>query len=578
MSIPYFDLPWLLILAIVAPIAVIVVFAMTTRRRRVRLARLGTTEIVSRIVPPNAMHASAWRAPLLGGAALCAAIALAGPRWGVEQTVVRGEGIDMVLALDASLSMMASDERPTRLARMKQEVRRLLDLSRADRIGLIAFAGRSYILTPLTIDNGAIDLYLDNLDPSVVGQAGSSLARAIRQGTALLRSTESESDRALVVMSDGEAFEPEEDVVEAARAAAEAGITLVTVGFGSTRGSVIPLRPGDSTALKTDENGQVVITRYTPDLLRAAATAADGMFIDAAATDKAQRIRRAFGSLRTQKRSAAGGRERRPQFQLFLIPALLLLVADTVLLERRGRRRRKAPAAATVAQKATAALLLLAMLPSSARADILDDAARAYEAKRYAESSALYRRALERGDRRPVVLYNYGTALLAADSLVRASEILARATDSLARGGGDAATAELRYRALFNLGLAHLRRGLAASGDTATQALDAALATYKRALIMRPGQLDAQWNYELALRKQSGGGGGGGGGGEDEQSPSESPDDSPNRDQPQPRPSGSLGERQAEQLLNSAAREEREVQARRQQRNQPSPPTTGKDW
>src|SRR5688500_5720819 len=127
------------------------------------------------------------------------------------------------------------------------------------------------------------------------------------------------------------------------------------------------------------------------------------MFIDAAATDKAQRIRRAFGSLRTQRRSAVGGRERRPQFQLFLIPALLLLIADTILLERRGRRRRGA-AAASVAQQATAAVLLLAMLPSVARADILGDAARAYEAKRYPEAAALYRRALERGDRRPVVL------------------------------------------------------------------------------------------------------------------------------------------------------------------------------
>ena len=577
MTLPYFDLPWLLILAVVVPIVVIAVFAWTTRRRRARLAKLGTTEIVSRIVPPNAMHASPWRAPLLGGAALCAAIALAGPRWGVEQTVVRGEGIDMVLALDASLSMMAPDDRPNRLARMKQEVRRLLDLSRADRIGLIAFAGRSYILTPLTIDNGAIDLYLDNLDPSVVGQAGSSLARAIRQGTALLRSTESQSDRALVVMSDGEAFEPEEDVVDAARQAAEAGITLVTVGFGTTRGSVIPLRPGDSTALKTDENGQVVVTRYSPDLLQAAATAADGIFIDAAATDKAQRIRRAFGSLRTQRRSAVGGRERRPQFQLFLIPALLFLIVDTILLERRGRRRRRSPAAASVPQKVTAALLLLAMLPSSARADILGDAARAYESQRYPEAAALYRRSIERGDRRPVVLYNYGTALLAADSLAKAGEILSRAADSLARGGGDAVSAELRYRALFNLGLAHLRRGLAASGDTATQALDAALASYKRALIMRPGELDAQWNYELALRKRSGGGGGGGGG-NDEGPPSQSPDDSPAQERPQPRPSGSLGEQQAEQLLNSAAREEREVQSRRQQRNQPAPSTTGKDW
>ena len=118
----------------------------------------------------------------------------------------------MVLALDASLSMMAQDERPSRLERMKQEVRRLRAMSPGDRMGVLAFAGRSYVLSPLTIDEGALDLFLDNLDPSVVGQAGSSLARTIRQGVDLLTLTNSGADRALVVMSDGEAFEPIEDV------------------------------------------------------------------------------------------------------------------------------------------------------------------------------------------------------------------------------------------------------------------------------------------------------------------------------------------------------------------------------
>ena len=92
----------------------------------------------------------------------------------------------MVLSLDASLSMMAEDERPSRLERMKQEVRRLRAMSPGDRMGVLAFAGRSYVLSPLTIDEGALDLFLDNLDPTVVGQAGSSLARTIKQGVDLL--------------------------------------------------------------------------------------------------------------------------------------------------------------------------------------------------------------------------------------------------------------------------------------------------------------------------------------------------------------------------------------------------------
>src|SRR5438034_9102867 len=106
-------------------------------------------------------------------------------------------------------------------------------MSAGDRVGVIAFAGRSYVLSPLTIDAGALDLFLDNLDPSVVGQAGSSLAKAIRQGTDLLLLTRSGADRALVIMSDGEAFEDIEDVVAEARRASQQGISLVTVGFGT---------------------------------------------------------------------------------------------------------------------------------------------------------------------------------------------------------------------------------------------------------------------------------------------------------------------------------------------------------
>src|SRR5204862_6305388 len=164
-------------------------------------------------------------------------------------------------SLDASLSMMAEDERPSRLERMKQEVRRVRALSPGDRLGLIAFAGRSYILSPLTVDEGALDLFLDNLDPSVVGQAGSSLARTIKQGVDLLSLSNSGADRALVVMSDGEAFEPIEEVVAEAKRAGEQGISLVTVGFGTTSGGEIPERTPEGTIRPhRDDKGQIVIT------------------------------------------------------------------------------------------------------------------------------------------------------------------------------------------------------------------------------------------------------------------------------------------------------------------------------
>jgi Ca-activated chloride channel family protein len=564
----YFDYPWLLALAIVLPVLVILLVRYNYRQRAARLARLGSSDVVARLVPPNAMRAPGWRVARLATAAFGVGIAVAGPRWGAERNVVRTSGIDMVLALDASLSMMATDDRPNRLERMKQEVRRLLDQSRGDRTGLIAFAGRSYILTPMTVDGGALALFLDNLDPSVVGQAGSSLARAIRQGSDLLMLSNSGADKALVVMSDGEAFEDVNDVIAEAKHAGDQGISLVTVGFGTTQGSTIPVKnPDGSTTQKRDEGGQVVVTHYTPDFLRAAADAAHGTFIDASRTDKAALVKSALARLRTKARATVSGDSRTPRYQLFLLPAVFLLLLDTILSERRGRRQRRSAASQTAVTAATALVFIVlpflsgcaGFLPSSSPSD---KAARAFHSQNYQQSAALYRSAIDGGDKRPETLYNYGTALLAGDSLQNAIEALERLAD--------APDPELRYRALFNLGLAQLKDGLAAPKETAAEPLDAALAAYKKVLLMRSNDLDAKWNYELALRKREhgGGGGGGSGGGQSNTSPQEQ----------KPQPTGGLGQQQADQLLGSAAREERDVQAKKQKQTRVEPPPGGKDW
>lgn len=554
------DYPWLLVLALLLPAAVAVALVRADRRRRARLERFGDPDVVSRLVPAAQVRATGWRTARLAGACALGGIALAGPRWGMEHTVNRTRGIDMVLALDASLSMRATDVKPDRLERMKQEVRRLRALSPGDRIGLIVFAGRSYVLSPLTVDESALDLFLDNLDPSIVGQGGSSLSSAIRQGTDLLSLDAGGADRALVVMSDGEAFEPQDNVVAEARRAGEKGISLVTVGFGTTAGSTIPLRaPDGSTTLKRDQNGQVVVTHYVPEMLRAAAAAAHGTFIDAAVTDKAARIRQALSTLRAQVHAADAGESRPPRFQLFLLPAVLLLLLDAFVTDRRrSGAPRRAPTAATAAT--VAALVLAAFVSSCVGVRQSAAAARAYQARQFPEAVALYRSAVEQGDQRPRTIYDFGTALLAADSLQAAADALERVTDL--------PDPELRYRALFNLGLAHLRRGLAAVSGGGEE-LDAALAAYKKALLMRSDDVDAKWNYELALHaKQQGGGGGG----QDNANPSTTPQALA------PTPSGGLGLNQAEQLLASAAREERDVEARQQRKSRASVPPNGKDW
>jgi len=552
--------PWLLILAIVLPLVLVLLLRRARARRAKRLERLGTLDTVRRLVPATVFSSrGGWRAARLATAALLAGIALAGPRWGVERTAVRSTGVDMVLAVDASLSMLATDERPNRLEQVKQEIRRLRALSPGDRVGLLAFAGRSYVLSPITVDGGALDLFLDNLDPSVVGQAGSSIAQTIAQGTSLLALTKSGADRALVIMSDGEAFEPQDEITTAARRAREAGVSLVTVGFGTTQGSTIPVKDGGRVSEKRDEQGQIVVSRYKPDVLQAAAAAAQGTFIPAEATDKAARIKSALARLRTQSRASLGGEDRTPRYQWFLLPAILLLWLDTILAGRKGRRRRDLAAA----QTAVAASFLLMFLTACGGSQTAVDATAAYKAKDYHRAAALFA-LVARDEKSPGALYNYGTALIAAESLPPAAEILDRAAER--------ADSEVRYRARFNAGYSHLVRGLvvgpAATSDSAGNERDQALAHYKKVLIQRPSDLDAKWNYELALRTRKSGGGGGGGSSDASKAPAKN----------EPKPQPTLAQRQAEQLLGSAEREEREVQSKKQQQNRPEPPPGGKDW
>jgi Ca-activated chloride channel family protein len=546
--------PWLLVLALLLPIAFVLLLRRAERQRRRRLARLGALDIVRRLVPGTAFRRSGWRALRLGLAAALAGVAIAGPRWGFERTTVRSSGVDLVFAVDASLSMLAPDEKPSRLERVKQEIRRLRTLSPGDRVGLLAFAGRSYILTPITVDAGALDLFLDNLDPSIVGQAGSSIAQTITQGTNLLALSKSGADRALVVMSDGEAFEPQDEVITAAKRAAENNVRLVTVGFGTPQGSTIPIRENGTATVKKDAQGQTVITRYHPELLQAAAQAANGTFIPAEAADKAARIKSALSKLRTQARMTQTGETLTPRFQWFLLPAVLLLWLDTALGGRRGRRARHAPAAETAV---AAALLASAALTGCAPRREAVDGVAAYRAKDYRRAADLLARAA-REDRSPGALYNYGTALLAIDSTAAAAEMLERAAEK--------ADPEIRYRAAFNAGLAHLMRGLGAPHESGSAELKQALAQYTRVLLQRPADGDAKWNYELALEKQHKGGGGGGG-----QSNASSA-------QSEPKPQPSQAQRQAEQILGSAQREERDVQSKKQKQSRQEPPPGGKDW
>lgn len=541
------EYPWALLGAPAFALAIALLFWLAFRRRAKRIARLGAAPLIARLLPPAALRAPWPRIALLGLAAACAAVAFAGPRWGMETTVQHASGVDVVLALDASLSMTAPDDRPSRLERMKAEARRFLALSPGDRIGLIAFAGHSYILSPLTVDHGALELFIDNLDPTVVGQAGTSLSRAVIQATDVLTATPSGSDKAIVIMSDGEGFEDEDELAAAAKRAADADITLVTVGFGTEMGSTIPIPVPGGVAPKRDAEGHVVVTRYMPHLLEVAA-GPRGSFIPAASTDKAARVRHVISSLRATGRDAQRATDRRARFQLFLLPAVLLVLIDTLLAERRGRRR--ATAAASTTAVAASILMVFAPLPAHAQGR---DGDKLYAAGQFKEAAEAYAHTIQDGRSSPRLEFNLGTALLAAGQTEEAASALERAAN-------ESKDLDLRYRALYNLGLAFLKQARAAKGEEVGPVYAAAAQSYRRALRLRPDERDAKWNYELAHHPERRGG------------DSDRPNNAP------PRPNKGIDPQQAQALLNSAQREERDTRAKQQKQNAPERPPGGKDW
>ncbi|MHB1094847.1 MAG: vWA domain-containing protein [Gemmatimonadaceae bacterium] len=532
------------------------------RRRRDRLGALGPEAALQRLAPSAKSAAGLRRALRLGVASVLASVALAGPRWGTAREIIRTRGGDVVLAMDASLSMLADDERPTRLERMKQEVRRFRAASPGDRVALIAFAGRAYVLSPLTSDDGALELFLDNLDPSIVGQPGTALAPAITGALDLLAAAQGGAGKAVVLLTDGEGFDDRAAAITAAQRARSQGVRLVTVGFGTEGGSSIPLRTASGVQAKRDDNGDIVITKYAAETLAEVARVADGEFIPADVTDKGTRIARALSSLEARRRSAEAGLAMPARYQWLLGLAVLLLLFDAWHAD--GGRLRAGWMPATLRRRVGGAAVALVVgtitfAPRAAQAQsVADRALEEFKAGRTAESVRSFRDAVARGDRSPRTLYNFGTVLLAADSLDAAVDALERASF------GTAPT--LRDRALYNLGLAQLYRARKAEGEERSASVRGALASFRTLLLANPKDADARWNYELALRLRLKPPSGGGSREEEQSLP-----------QPQRDPTG-MSQQQAQQLLDAAGRDERDTQSRRRRVPQRDRPPGGKDW
>jgi Ca-activated chloride channel homolog len=528
-----FDAPLLLFLAPVLGLA-LGFGAWLSRRRRIRLARRWSPSL-GRL----ARARGTWAPAVVGLTGLTAVVALAGPRWGRTEVRTETRALSLVFAMDISRSMLAEDASPNRLQRSVREARRLIQDLAGDRLGLIAFAGRSYILSPLTVDGGAIRLYLDALDPDLASEGGSNLSSVLAQGGQLLGATSDPADRVLVIFTDGEAHDTLSDAVREAEKLKETGVHLIMVAEGSAAPSRIPIRDSIGTLVeyKRDEDGTVIQTQRRDDILRAVVDAAEGTLVPDEAPDQAGAVRDLVSAMKRSPTSATRTADLVPRGWIPGLVAGLLLLGYTIA--------RPGPALIGLAG--------VLMLARGSEAQRPTPGGRALAAGDPTRAAAEFLKEAGSGRAKDTAFYNAGTAALEAGRLDVARGALAEATKSL--------DPSLRYRALYNLGLASL---MAARADTSRQVelLDDATDRLRQALLLQPSSQRAKWNLELAERRrpppQPKGGGGG------NPPPSGSPQ-TPQAKPPQPEPRD-LTQDQAEQILNSMERRERQTREEQQRR------------
>lgn len=337
MRLEHAELLWVSVVA--AALAAALVFSWH-RRRRSAVDALGSRGMLERLTRVDLTGSPLRRGALVATAAALAGFALAGPQWGAQEVEEQTRALSVVLVIDISESMWAEDVLPTRFERARLEGRRLVTELAGHRIGLVAFAGAGYQMSPLTIDHPAIHLYLDALDPTTAGTPGSSPAEAILQAIDLLRSDDSEGgDRAIVILSDGESHDEEEAVIAAARGAASERMRIYSIGIGTERGEPIPRhdRMGERIGgFKRDLEGEVVLSRLETEPLSRASRITGGFW---ARGDEGgvSRVLDALSELERGKAQVARGVRWTPRFQWFIAGALLLLMVDWAWAWRRVR-------------------------------------------------------------------------------------------------------------------------------------------------------------------------------------------------------------------------------------------------
>lgn len=328
--------PEYLFLLLLIPV-LIGIFIYTSIQKRKNIAKFGNPDLLAELMPNVSKIRPQLKFYLQLAAILFLIVVLAQPQFGTKVEKNKRKGIEVMIALDVSNSMMAQDVQPSRLDNAKQVLSQLVDDMTDDKIGLVVFAGDAYTQLPITVDYVSAKMFLSSISPQLVPRQGTAIGSAIDLAIKSF-GAKGQAGRAIIVITDGENHE--DDAIGAAKLAAENNIAVHVIGMGKSDGAPIPV-PGTMSFMK-DKDGNVVVSKLNEDMCKQIAFAGKGTYVLADNTNGAYRvINKELDKLAKSDIKSSAFSEYNEQFQSFALLALFILVVDFFIFDRKNKRLSK---------------------------------------------------------------------------------------------------------------------------------------------------------------------------------------------------------------------------------------------
>ena len=566
MNLSFQHIEYLIALAVIPLLLILYFFVLNWKKRTIK--KIGDAALVKEMIKNYAPQKFALKFLLVLLAITSGVFALANLRSPKSMEQVSRNGIDVMIALDVSKSMLAQDIKPNRLERAKQAISKLIDKLNNDRIGIVVFAGRAYLQMPLTGDHGAAKMYLSSASTDIVPTQGTVISDALKMCYASFNSKEKKY-KAVVLISDGE--DHDEGALKIAEQMADEGIAINTVGIGSPQGSTIIDELTNQP--KQDASGNTVITKLNEDELMKIAEKGKGSYqLFTNADELVSKLETQLGSMDQRTVTEDSLVNYKYFFPYFLMLSFVLLVIELFISERKSIGNWQS--AIGRSSKKLVAILFIAycLIPFTAKAQnekvLIKKGNEAYEKKEYDNAITLYQQATEKNPANSTAQYNLGNALYKNKKIDEAVQAYDEALVN-------ASSKTDKSKSFYNKGV------VLQNNKKLPECIDA----YKNALKLNPQDEDARQNLQKALQQQK----------QDQQNKNkdkkddkkpkddkkqkekDKPKDEEKNEQPKPQPS-KLTKQDAEEKLKALLQQEKNLQDKLRKVNAATSAKPEKDW